>query len=132
MNIKTIALSVSMLTAGALLAGVISGTALAYRGDPNVQGPNYSPERHEAMEQAFENNDYNSWKQLMEQNAHRGRVMDVINKSNFAQFAQVHELMEAGKIDEANALRQQLGLGLKNGSGQGRGQGMGKGMNTNQ
>jgi len=81
MNIKTIALSVSMLTAGALLAGVISGTALAYRGDPNVQGPNYSPERHEAMEQAFENNDYNSWKQLMEQNAHRGRVMDVINKS---------------------------------------------------
>ena len=130
MNIKTIALSVSMLTAGALLAGVVSGTALAYRGDPNVQGPNYTPERHAAMEQAFANNDYNSWKKLMEGKG--GRVLDLINESNFAKFAQVHQLMEDGKITEAQALRQELGLGLKNGSGQGRGQGMGCGAHANQ
>jgi len=129
MNIKTITLSVSMLTVGALLAGIVSGTALAYRGDPNVQGPNYTPERHEAMEKAFESNDYNAWKNLMQG---KGRVTQVINESNFAKFAQVHQLMEEGKTVEAQALRQELGLGLKNGSGQGNGQGFGRGMHTNQ
>lgn len=132
MSMKTIALSVSMLTAGALLAGIVSGNALAYKGDPTVKGPNYTPERHEAMEQAFESNDYNAWKQLMEQNAHRGRVLDVVNESNFAKFAQVHQLMEEGRTAEAQALRQELGLGMRNGSGQGRGQGIGRGMQTNQ
>jgi len=131
MTVKTIVLSVSMLTAGALLAGVVSGSALAYKGDPNVKGPNYTPERHEAMEKAFETNDYNAWKQLMESNQRRGRVLDVINESNFAKFSQMHELMEQGKTTEAQAIRQELGLGLRIGSGQGRGQGMGCGANTN-
>jgi len=130
MSIKTITLSVSMLTVGALLAGIVSGNALAYKGDPNVQGPNYTPERHEAMEKAFANNDYNGWKQLMEQNTHRGRVMDVINESNFAEFARLHN--ENITPEEAQTIRQKLGLGLKNGSGAGRGQGKGCGMHTNQ
>ena len=54
--------------------------ALAYRGDPAKTGPNYSPERHEAMETAFDNNDYNAWKTLM---GDRG-VTKKINESIFA------------------------------------------------
>ena len=95
----------------------------AYRGDPSVKGPNYTAERHEAMEKAFENKDYNAWKTLM---AGRGRVTQVINAQNFAKFAQAHELAEQGKTDEANKIRAELGLGLHNGIGMGQGMGYGR------
>jgi hypothetical protein len=112
-----------------LTALVITGATLvpdavfAYKGDPAVKGPNYTEERHEAMEKAFENKDYNAWKTLM---AGRGRVSQVVNAENFAQFAEAHELAEQGKTDEANAIRTQLGLGLHKGSGMGKGAGCGR------
>jgi hypothetical protein len=58
----------------------------------------------------------------------KGRVTDVINEGNFNRFAEAHKLMEAGKNDEANKIRQELGLGQggKNGQGLGNGQ---KGQN---
>lgn len=86
----------------------------AYRGDPTVKGPYYSEERHKAMEKAFANNDYNAWKSLMNG---RGRVLQVVNKDNFSKFVPIHKLVEQGKIAEANKIRAELGLGLKNGSG---------------
>lgn len=115
---------------GALLLsfGIISasaGTALAYRGDLAVKSPNCSLERHEAMKKAFETNNYDAWKNLMKG---KGRVMQVINKDNFAKFAQAHTLAQQGKIVEAQKIRQELGLGLHNGSGKTLG-GMGRGIN---
>lgn len=86
----------------------------AYKGDPNVKGPNYTAERHDAMEKAFETRDYNAWKNLMQG---RGRVTQVVTKDNFAKFAQAHELAEQGKTAEANAIRAELGLGIGSGNG---------------
>ena len=110
--------------------GIISasaGTALAYRGDPAVMGPDYSAERHEAMTKAFENKDYDAWKNLM---TNRNRVVQVINKDNFAKFAEAHALAKQGKTAEAQKIRQELGLGLHNGSGKALGKmGMGRGIN---
>ncbi len=116
----TVGLGALALVVGAL---GVSTAALAYQGDPAVKGPNYSVERHEAMEKAFESGDYGTWKNLMQG---RGRVTEVVNKDNFAKFAEAHELAEQGKTAEAKKLRQELGLGLQNGSGQG--MGMGRGM----
>jgi len=51
-----------------LVGGVVSllpGVVNAYRGDLNVKGPNYTAERHDAMETAFEKGDYDTWKNLM-------------------------------------------------------------------
>ena len=124
MNKTQLAVSALVLGAGVLLA-TASGV-LAYRGDPNVQGPNYSPERHEAMTKAFENNDYNAWKELMQG---KGRVTQAVNEGNFARFAEAHKLALEGKTEEAKSIRTELGLGLRNGSGQG--QGMGYGRNAN-
>jgi len=109
-------ISVLALAGAFFIAG--SNGASAYRGDPNVKGPNYNPERHAAMQKAFESNDYAAWRALMPGN---GRVTQVINESNFAKFAEMHELMEEGKFAEANAIRTELGLGLKNGQGRGMG-----------
>jgi hypothetical protein len=101
-----------------ILGGAIafSNNSQAYKGDPNVKGPNYSEERHDAMLKAFENKDYDAWKNLM---AGRGRATQVINKDNFAKFAEAHDLMLQGKTAEAQKIRAELGLGG------GRGQGMG-------
>jgi len=121
MNRKTILLGLTALILGGLV--ISPKIADAYQGDPNVKGPNYSVERHAAMEKAFENKDYNAWKNLMQG---RGRVTQVVNTQNFAKFAQAHELAEQGKITEANKIKAELGLGLHNGAGKGQGMGYGR------
>ncbi len=99
-------LGLSAIAAIAAIA-ILEHSASAYRGNPAMTGPNYTADRHAAMEKAFETNDYNAWKQLMQG---RGRASTVVNENNFAQFAQAHRLAEEGKITEANTIRQQLGL----------------------
>ncbi|KKS07562.1 hypothetical protein A3K01_00265 [candidate division WWE3 bacterium RIFOXYD1_FULL_43_17] len=124
MNKKIIMLGTAVIALSGFF--LLSEKALAYRGDPTVQGPNYSEERHDAMTQAFENNDYNAWKELMQG---KGRVTQVINEQNFARFAEAHKLALEGKVEEAQTIREELGLGLQNGSGQGTGRGYGRNMN---
>lgn len=110
----------------ALVLGV-AGTAAAYQGNPKVQGPNYSPERHEAMVKALENKDYVAWQNLMQG---RGRVTQVINQDNFAKFAEAHQLAMQGKLVEAQKIRQELGLGSHSGSGKAmNGTGFSRGFN---
>lgn len=124
MTIKKTALTLG--AAALLLAGlvVLPNSVSAYRGDPNTVGPDCTEERHQEMEQAFANNDYNAWIDLMNG---KGKVTQVINEDNFARFAESHRLAEAGQTDEANQIRTELGLGLRNGSGNNQGQGNGQG-----
>lgn len=110
----------SMFGVVALLLGVLGvGTvASAYQGDPTVQGPHYSLERHEAMQKALEDINFSDWKELM---AGRGRVAEVITEDNFAQFVHAHNLAQAGDLEGAKEIKYELGLG----QGQRRGQGFG-------
>ncbi len=94
----------------------------ADRGEPGVQGPNCTPERHEAMTQAFDNEDYNAWRELMQG---KGRVTELVNKDNFSRFARAHQLASEGKTEEASQIREELGLGLGNRRGQRNGNGQG-------
>ncbi len=120
MNKTAIGLGSLVLALG--VVGVFASDALAYRGDASVKGPRYSPERHEAMTKAFEKNDYAAWKNLAQ-----GRAAQVVTEQNFAKFAQAHALALEGKTDEAQKIRQELGLGMRDGSGAGM-RGMGRGM----
>jgi hypothetical protein len=119
-NIKKTILGIGTLAVILGGAFVFANNSEAYRGDPNVKGPNYSQERHDSMLKAFENKDYNAWKNLM---VGRGRATQVINQDNFARFAEAHQLTLEGKTAEAQKIRAELGLGLKNGNGGGRGMG---------
>lgn len=110
----TLGLGLGALVLGLGIIGMSTNSALAYRGDATVKGPNYSVERHSAMTKAFENKDFDAWKNLM---TGKGRVTQVVNKDNFAKFAEAHALAEQGKTLEAQKIRQELGLGLHNGSG---------------
>lgn len=106
-NILSIGTLAFILTAFVIPLNEVS----AYRGDSTVQGPNYSVERHEAMEKAFTENDYEAWKNLME---NRGRITQLINKENFSKFSEAHNLMREGKIEEAQQIRKEIGIGQNN------------------
>lgn len=110
------------LTGIAVLA--IATPALAYQGNPDVQGPNYSPERHEAMEDVFEKKDFQSWLKLMEGKAWRLKEV-VTTPAKFAEFAKARlagtDAMtsfrnENGLTGQGNSNRQ----GARDGSGYGR------------
>ena len=114
------------LLAGMLvLVGVVSigvySIASAYQGNYTKKGPNYSVERYAIMKKAFENNDYETWRTEMEiflkSTDRKVRVLEVINKDNFAKFAEVHKLAEEGKYAEADAIRKELGLRTRDGKG---------------
>lgn len=124
---KNITLGLGVLALALGVTAISAGSALAYRGDPTVQGPNYSTERHASMIKAFENKDYTTWKNLMQ---NRGMATKVITEANFAKFIEAHNLALQGKTVEAQKIRQELGLGLQNGSGR-KGGGMGMGRNFN-
>ena len=112
-------MNTKFLTLFLLMLGVASlglSSAYAYQGDPNVEGPNYTSQRHEAMTEAFENKDFNAWKEARG-DMKNGRMMEVVsNEENFAKFVEMRELRLAGDIEGVNAIRAELGLG----QGQGR------------
>jgi len=111
---KTIIAGLSVVT---LLAST-STAALAYKGDPNVQGPNYSPERHTAMQAAFDAgaNGFQNWLKLMENKAMRLKQV-ITNSDIFGEFATAHN----SGSDAVTEFRNKYNLGT---AGQGKGQGM--------
>jgi len=133
MKINKKILMPSLLGAVVLFGTLGASQVLAYQGDYTKKGPNYSEERHILMESAFQKRDYFAWKDLMA--SKRGRVSQVINQENFVKFAEAHDLAIQGKQEEANKIRQELGLrvneqrvgsGYDQGKGQGQGQGYGR------
>ncbi len=123
---KKIVLGLGTLALVLGVSGVVANSVYAYKGNPAVQGPNYSVERHTAMEKAFETNDYTAWKSLMQ---NQGRITQIVNKDNFAKFAEAHKLTEKGDIAGAQKIRRELGLGLNNGSIQNMRNVAGRGIN---
>ncbi len=103
-------LILASLTGIAVLA--IASPALAYRGNPDIQGPNYSPERHEAMEVIFEKGDYQGWLKLMEGRAWRMKEV-VNNQAKFIEFANARKsgVDALAKFRRDNGL---TGMGYRN------------------
>lgn len=127
MKNKKIGIGIAALTALVVSTGFISGVA-AYHGDPEAQGPNYSPERHDAMVASIDSGDYDAWVEARGEKGN-GRIMDVVNEDNFSRFVEMRELQLAGDKEGANEIRAELGLGqgrMKNGSNKGQGRNNGK------
>ena len=113
-------------TLAVALLGVIAFTtreADAYRGDYTQVGPNHTEEKEAEMEKIMESKDYDAWVKLMTQDGRTPGVVNKISKEDFPAFVQAHQLADEGKTEEANAIRQELGLGQgeRNGNGQGNG-----------
>lgn len=110
-------LTLGLLGAAVLGAGAYGASAMAFQGRVGSFGPNYTPERHEQMQKAFESNDYATWKVQM---ADRGATR-FVNEQNFSRFSEMHKLMLEGEIEDAAKIRQELGMGQGRGMGGSRG-----------
>lgn len=112
-KVLSIAVLAGLLATGAAI--MLGNTVQAYRGDYTKTGPNHNEERKKAMETIMKNKDFEAWKKLMTENGKNPRILRVIDtKEEFDKFAQVYEFIKAGKIEEANKIRTELGLGNKN------------------
>ncbi len=114
---KSLLIGLFSLAAGAVLASQITfGHAGA---DPDAAGRRFfNPERHEMIEKAIERRDYKTWEEMMPE---RARIKEFVNEQNFDRFAQMHELMEEGEYEEAEEIREELGMPHHEGSERGRG-----------
>ncbi|KKP36341.1 MAG: hypothetical protein UR27_C0021G0012 [Candidatus Peregrinibacteria bacterium GW2011_GWA2_33_10] len=108
MKQKLIYGSVGFLSA---LILTLTATSYAQNSEGNTKNsPFCNNEKHQEVIKAIENNDYQTWKKLMEENGMHPEKLDVINEENFAKFSQMHKLMREGKFEEANKIREELGL----------------------
>ncbi len=123
-NMKSVSLGLGVAVLSVGVLGMGMQAASAYQGNPTVTGPNYSDERHEAMEQAFENEDYDAWKEMMNG---KGRITEMVTALNFDEFARVHELALEGDLEGAQEIRQKLGFGQGQRHGKADGIGAGEG-----
>lgn len=80
--------------------------------------------QHEAMQEVIANGNYDAWKELVDS---RPRITDVVTEENFAQFVQMHQLMQDGDREGAQAIAEELDLPDR-GQGFGKGSRMGHGM----
>ena len=118
MNKTQIALGLSAV-ALSLVAVKSFSPALAYQGDPQGKGPNYTQARHATNVAAFEKGDYQAWADNMQG---RGATR-FVNQANFKEFASAQLAAQKGDLTLLNAFRTKYGMGQgsRGGNGQGRG-----------
>ncbi len=91
----------------------LAGITYAYKGNPNVKGPNYDAEVHVRLERAIDSGDYDEWIKIRRDNnlPMKGRMFQVINKDNFYKYTELHEANIAGDVAKVDAIKAELGLG---------------------
>lgn len=92
-------------------------------------------ERREAMQDAIESEDYETWNELVEEmEQERIRMSELITEENFDKFVEMHQARSSGDFETAQEIAEELGIGRMQGmhsQGMGRGnngRGMGQGM----
>jgi hypothetical protein len=108
----------------------LAGITYAYKGNPDVKGPNYDAAVHEQLEAAMDAGNYDTWLKIRQDNnlPTKGRIFQVINKDNFDKYAKLHQANLAGDTTKVDAIRAELGLGqgmMKRGTGKMTGPGNG-------
>ena len=141
MSKNKIIISAAGLTAIIAVIGLAAASfATGGRGMKMGFGPNFSGQddtaRQEMMEKtktdqgalqkALENNDYNAWQTLMNQEKEEmqknvDEFSAKINQDTFNKLVQIKKLISEKNYEEANKLRQELGFGFGFGFGPGRG-----------
>ena len=111
-----------------LITGLIGSIALAstfaYQGTPGETNPDCTdPERQAEVQTMFENKDYEAFQTLFED---KGPARKITSEEDFDKFVDMRAAYVDGDTETGDALKAELGMGMRDGSG--RWQGMGKGM----
>ena len=84
-----------------------SAVALAANSDAGNGNQGTPPAIQDDVQTALDNSDYSAWKEAIES---RPNITDYINEDNFDKYIEMRNLMREGKTDEADAIREELGL----------------------
>ncbi len=120
-------------TAGALVLGLLVGTYFLSGLNKTSLAQNIqtacSNQDFQAVQSAIENKDYNAWVELKQkytdQRLGKGAKWDELidSQKKFEKFTDMKQLMEDGKFEEVQVIRQELGFPIGPGMGKGMGQG---------
>jgi len=66
--------------------------------------------QNEVVQTAIENKDFSAWKEAVAETLMGSKMLETINESNFSQLVEMHNLMQVGDRDGAEAIREELGL----------------------
>ena len=115
----------SLAVLGLILSAGIMGASAAYQGTNDNSANNMRPDNAPAFNQerraemdthraevqtAIENNDYETWKSLMEESKFNDKILEVINADNFSRYVEMHQAMQNKDFDTAQAISEELGL----------------------
>jgi nucleotide-binding universal stress UspA family protein len=64
----------------------------------------------EALMETFDNADYQAWYDLTKESPRAEELLSVINEDNFSKLVEAHKLREAGDMEGAKAIMEELGL----------------------
>jgi len=100
------------LITGAVTLGTIAMTATSAFA--------FNPEIKEAVKEALNQNDYNSWVEAISESPKGEEMLELIDESNFNQLVEAHNLREAGDFEAAKAIAEELGIDdiMQRGKGQ--------------
>lgn len=112
-----IIISAAALTAIIAVTG-IAASSYASDLDNGSNGLNifgFKSENNQAIVDAIENNDYEAWKELI---GDKG-IGQEITAENFDRFVEMHDLIQSGDAEGAEAIREELGLKMPRKEGKG-------------
>ena len=66
--------------------------------------------QNEAVRTAIENKDFSAWKDAVVKTPMGDEMLTKINEANFSKLLEMHNLMQSGDRDGAEAIREELGL----------------------
>jgi hypothetical protein len=93
-----------------------SGLSAGYIDNDRDKGQNKrNLSRQEAILEAFENNDYQSWKKVV---AKQGKIAKVVNERDFKKFIEARYAARSGNYKQAIRIAKDLEISLKNKMGQ--------------
>ena len=106
----------------------VSGTAFAAQ-DFSKKSPGYSQAFDSQMIKIMNENDYLGWRQLVQNKT--GNIDPLITQANFPKFVEAWKLAREGNIKEANIIRKELGLRVRDENRNGNGMRQGHRMMNN-
>ena len=71
------------------------------------------------MHEAFENQDYELWKETMLERGKNSNALNKVNEDNFHVFVEARKARIAGDLETSDLLKAEIGLGVGAGNGNG-------------
>ncbi len=101
------------LVAAVIITALVGIGAFSYSASASSGwwGSQNRTEWREKMQEIFQNKDYDAWKN-MENERHQERL-NWMTQERFDKMAEMRQLMEDGKYDEAKKIREELGMPMK-------------------